>query len=61
MDDKPDDMVLRDCAWSARGPERHATGAARCSASAEATDSRRTYHDYADDLGKIAGRQLAGF
>jgi len=27
-----DDTVLRDCAWAARGPERHAAGAARCSA-----------------------------
>jgi len=60
-DDKPDDTVLRDCVWTARGPERHAAGAACCSALAEAMDSRRIYHDYADYLGKIAGRQLAGF
>jgi len=59
-DDKPDDTALRDYAWTTRDPERHGAGAARCSASVEAMDSRRTYHDYADYLGKIAGRYLAG-
>ena len=58
--DKLDDTVLRDCAWTTGGPERHAADAAACSAYAEATDSRRIYHDYADYLGKIAGRHLAG-
>src|SRR6266702_1543198 len=28
-DDKPDDTILRDYAWTARGPERHVAGAAR--------------------------------
>src|SRR5438477_11844952 len=43
-DDKPDDTALRDYAWTARGLEGHIAGAARCSASAEVMDSRRTYH-----------------
>ena len=31
-DDRPDDTVLCDCAWTVRGPERHVAGAAHCSA-----------------------------
>ena len=27
-----EDTILRDCAWTVRGPERHVTDAARCSA-----------------------------